>query len=51
MATFPSNTYALKRNKSAHSRALDVHQATISRPFAMNDTGRTGSNDAEDGGA
>ena len=36
---------------SAHSRALDVHQAVISRPFAMNDSGRTGSNGSEDRGA
>ena len=36
---------------SAHSRALDVHQAIISRLFGMDGSGRTGSNDAEDRGA
>ena len=52
MATFPLKAYALRRNRSAHSRALDVqHQAIISRPFAMDDSGRTGSNEAEDRGA
>ena len=51
MVTFPLKAKALRRNRSAHSRALGVHQATISRPFAMNDSGRTGSNDSEDGGA
>ena len=50
MATFPLKAYALRRNRSAHNRALEVHQAITSQPFAMNDSGRTGSNGSEDGG-
>lgn len=46
--TFPLKASALRRNKSAHSRALDVHQAIVSRHFAINDSGRTGPNDSED---
>ena len=46
--TFPLKASALRRNKSAHSRALDVHQAIVSRHFAINDSGRTGPNVSED---
>ena len=49
--TFPLKASALRRNKSAHSRALDVHQAIVSQPFAMKDSGRAGSNGSEDGSA
>ena len=52
LPAFPLKAYkTLRAKKSAHSRVLDVHQSIISRPFAMDDSERTGFDDSEAVGA